>query len=361
MEYFNRYTSNTLAGSGNQHIFKNKHPDEVTTGRVFYKIFTGGCYHYSILFSNIIDSTYADGSQCHKNVVCDQWQIESLELAICDSCNCEEMVEVGPMQKLTFSGSPSKTVMPGEFFHTDEVLLDVKKGQYICLQMAFRGEKLPYHPESLLPIFVLEDGNWVPSKEMPVPGMIGCDRPVERRVAFLGDSITQGIGTVPNSYAHWNACLAERLGPQDAYWNLGIGYGRADDAASDGAWLFKAKQADVVMVCFGVNDILQGFEEKMVIKNLKTIAESLRACDVKVIIQTVPPFDYDDEKRPIWENVNHFIQTELAKEFFVFDNVPVLCDEKKGRHVAKYGGHPDAEGCALWAKAFYEALRQIDF
>lgn len=361
MEYFNRYTSNTLAGSGNQHIFKNKHPENVTVGRVFYKIFSGGCYHYSILFSNIIDSTFADGSQSHKNIVCDQWQIESLAVAVCDSCNCEEMVEVGEMLPLTFSGSPSKTVMPGEFFFTDEVLLDVRKGQYLCLQIAFRGEELPYHPESLLPLFTLENGKWIPDKEMPVPSMIGCDRTVNRRVAFLGDSITQGIGTEPNSYAHWNACLAELLGQQDAYWNLGIGYGRADDAASDGAWLFKAKQADAVIVCFGVNDILQGFEEKTIIRNLKSIADRLRACNIRVILQTVPPFDYDDEKRPVWENVNRFIQIELAKDYFVFDNVSVLCDETKGRHVAKFGGHSDAEGCALWAQAFYQALRRIDF
>lgn len=31
-------------------------------------------------------------------------------------------------------------------------------------------------------------------------GMIGCDRKVSAKIAYFGDSITQGIGTKENSY-----------------------------------------------------------------------------------------------------------------------------------------------------------------
>ncbi len=70
-----------------------------------------------------------------------------------------------------------------------------------------------------------------------------------------------------NSYEHWNAVVAENLGSQYGFWNLGLGYGRAADAATDGAWFFKAKQNDIVVVCYGVNDIFQGFTISEIQKN----------------------------------------------------------------------------------------------
>ena len=64
MTYFDKYVSNTCAGSGNQ-MFFNMNEDEVRTGRMFYKIFAGGEYNYSILFSNIIDTTFSNGAVSH--------------------------------------------------------------------------------------------------------------------------------------------------------------------------------------------------------------------------------------------------------------------------------------------------------
>ena len=63
--HLNTYASNTLAGSSNQHFFNsdcNTHK-----GRVFYKVYEKGEYNYSFLFTNIIASTYGDGSISHKN------------------------------------------------------------------------------------------------------------------------------------------------------------------------------------------------------------------------------------------------------------------------------------------------------
>lgn len=82
MEYFKQYVSNTVAGSGNQLYFSMK-DGEIRTGRVFYKIFSGGEYNYSVLFSNIIDSTYSDGSVSHKNLICDSWKIHSARIGKC--------------------------------------------------------------------------------------------------------------------------------------------------------------------------------------------------------------------------------------------------------------------------------------
>ncbi len=357
MRFFDHYVSNTSAGSGNQLFFLNDDPREIQKGRLLYKIFKGGKYKYSFLFSNIIDSTFSNGVLSSANMICDEWHIDGAGVCICDACELEDMDELKDFVSLTFDGNDSKLVHPGEFFASDAVELDAQSGQFLCLEISFHGKMIPYHEETIIPTFLLKNNVWKSANHMPFPAMIGCNKNVDARIAFLGDSITQGIGTENNSYMHWNARLAEMLGDRYAYWNLGIGYGRAADAATDGAWLFKAKQNDIVFVCYGVNDIMQGYSAEQIKTNLKRIVCKLKECGIKVVLQTIPPFDYDEVKKPIWIQINTFIKNELSEYCdLVYDNVPVLADEKRGSHFAKYNGHPNAEGCALWAKSLFEFL-----
>ena len=89
MSYFGEYSSNTCAGSGNQLLV-----DAVKgTGRVYYKVFAGGTYHYSILFSNTVDSTFADGSQCRRNVRGGNWEILEARVAVCPGALVGEDVQ----------------------------------------------------------------------------------------------------------------------------------------------------------------------------------------------------------------------------------------------------------------------------
>jgi len=365
MQYFEAYSSNTIAGSGNQHFFSLPQ-GEIKTGRAFYKIAAPGEYAYSLLFSNIIDSTYAKGDISHKNLVCDEWQIHFARIGKVSSLpsskpipemNLEEDIVISDWQELSFRGSQSKTVAPGEFFSSDPIPLAFKKGEYLCLELTFSGPMIPYHEESILPLFVKENGKWAYCKKMPLPGMIGCDRPVTARIGYIGDSITQGIGTPINAYSHWNALLSEKIGHEYAHWNLGLGYGRANDMASGGAWLYKAKQNDILFVCYGVNDILQGFSEEQIKKDLAAIVRSLKQLNKTVILQTIPPFNYADEKIETWLRLNDYIKTELAREVdLVFDNVPCLGQNEAQPYLARYGGHPDEVGCAAWAAAFFDFL-----
>lgn len=368
MEYFNQYNSNTLAGSGNQLYFTIPE-DEVRTGRIFYKITEQGEYNYSILFSNIIDSTYSDGSISQKNLKCSSWKIHNAKIGRCARFDTGKAVtelimdadvEVVDLTSITFDGRSDKTVMPGEFFSSDPVKMNFEKDDFLCIEMTFSGEMIPYHEESLLPVFVKDESGWRYSKQMPFAGMIGCDRTVKGRIAFIGDSITQGIGTELNSYMHWNAVLSKKLSGEYAYWNLGIGYGRANDAASDGAWLYKARQNDIVFVCYGVNDILQGFSEEQIKSDLTTIVTKLKESGIKVVLQTVPPFDYEGEKLQIWKRINLYIKEVLKDRVdIIFDNVPILGKNEEMPQTAIYGGHPNAEGCALWAEALYVAVKDF--
>ncbi len=362
MDFFDSFTSNTTAGSANQLYFTMK-DNEVHTGRVFYKITVGGTFGYSLLFSNVIDSTYADGSISRKNLECPGWSIHSARVGRCsriDDVQNGNSIEVFDFKDLTFDLKKQKDVKTGEIFCSDRTTLTFREGEYLCLEMTFSGKMIPYHEETLLPVFVKEKNGWTASKHMPFPGMIGCDRPIKKRIAFFGDSITQGCGTGINTYAHWNALLAQRIGKENAYWNLGIGYGRASDAASDGSWMYKAKQNDVIFVCLGVNDVFHSDSAQTIIKDVERIVDILKAEGKTVILQTLPPFDCTGTCLERWSRVNDYIRNNLSSKVkLVFDTVPVLAKNEKEPHMAKYGGHPDAEGCRKWADSLYEAIKDI--
>lgn len=371
IRFFETYSSNTCAGSGNQLWFSST---EVCTGRVFYRIEAGGTYNYSFLFSNILDSTYSNGARSHKNLICDGWHIHGARVGRCKSMTANDVTQmtvadeaenraadivVSELKTLTFDGRKDKAVAPGEFFCSDPIGLTFEAHEYLCLELTYSGSCIPYHEETLLPVFTRHEGVWQYDKHVPFAGMIGCDRRVKERVAYLGDSITQGIGTAANSYSHWNAVLSEKLGTEYAFWNLGLGYGRAEDAASDGAWLYKAKKNQTVFVCYGVNDILQGRAEDSIKSDLAHIVDVLKQNGLRVVLQTVPPFDYTGDNVQKWERINAFIVSELAPRVDVlFDNVPILGNSDTPS-AARFGGHPNAQGCRAWAEALYEAVRPL--
>ena len=357
-EFFRDFHSNTLAASGNQSWFETE--GAAVVGRVFYRVFAGGEYRYSLLFSDAMDSTFSDGQHSHVNQVLGDWEIVSARVGIVARADMEGFDEPSEWKTLTFDGAPSKAVAPGESFATDPVVLRTEKDAYLCLETTVRGARVPCHPETLLPSFVKTEDGWTRSVNTLFAGMVGCDRPVKLRVAYLGDSITQGCGTKYNTYEHWNAVLSEALGTDCAFWNLGLGYARARDAATDGGWLYKAKQNDLVVVCMGVNDMPREASAEAIMQSLQTIVRKLREAGVRVLLQTIPPFNYPEGLRERWLMVNDWIRSTLAGEAdALFDVVPVLSESPERPYMARYGGHPDGTGCAAWAAALKPTLSAL--
>lgn len=115
MNFFEKYCSNTVGGSGNQSYFSTG--GNVETGRVYYRITAGGTFGYSILFSNTVDSTYADGTFSHRNLICDSWELMEARIGRCtdirelDLSNSEqEPPDVTEWKPLLFDGNVSCTV-----------------------------------------------------------------------------------------------------------------------------------------------------------------------------------------------------------------------------------------------------------
>ncbi len=356
-DFFNKIASNTLAGSSNQHFFCPENPQEVYTGRVFYKVFQGGRYNYSFLFSSILDSSFWEGSNRNAEIV--GWEIVRAQVGISKSCSLEEMPDVGQWQPLFFEGKRNKRVETAELFASDALVFCAEKDEYICLEISYRGENIPRHYENWIAAFIKEGKTWKPSNQVVFANMVACDRAVKKRIAFLGDSITQGIGVEKNSYKNWCALLAEKLGEEYAFWNLGIGFATANDAATDGVWLHKAKRNDIVFVCFGVNDIFRIQNTEQTKRDLLKIIQLLKEAGCKIVLQTPPPFNFTDDNLKRWKEIVAYIKEELSKLVDVFyDCIPILEDEQvEGK--AKYNGHPDEIGCALWANALYDVVQNI--
>lgn len=347
-EFFRGFFSDTAAASSNQKMTEFTVPHE-TVGRIAYRLSQGG-EKYALLFANEIDSTYSDGSVSRANDIGEPWEILSLRVGLANAWDGEPTV----WHTVTFDGKAGRTVTDPAPFCCDPIVLNGQKGQYFIYEITFRGTKYPYHEEMVLNVRTKDaNGAWQADKRVPVPLMIGCDRPLTKRVGFIGDSITQGCGTVYESYTHWVAGIEKELDDGIGVWDLGIGFARGYDAATDGCWLARAKRCDLVNVCFGVNDLLRGRTADQVKADLKTVIRLLKQAGCQTVIFTVPPFDMVDEKRAYWYEVNDYIRTELSREADgFFDFARVLGQPAPNEYASVYGGHPNAEGCALLAKAY---------
>ena len=96
-DYYAQYVSNTLAGTSNQ-LYYNQ--GVKATAYAFYRIFAAGQFDYSLLYTNTIDSTYADGSISKCNDPCGKWYIESLSVSPVNEITTADLPEI----QLTFNG-----------------------------------------------------------------------------------------------------------------------------------------------------------------------------------------------------------------------------------------------------------------
>ena len=342
-EFYRIFSSDCTAGCGNQLLAKLDKP-VTKTGRCWFKLSHGG-ENYALLFSNVIDSTYDDGSISRPGDAGGDWTIQGMRVGLCKGFKEEPAL----WKTVTFDGTEEKKVSGREIFGSDPISLNARAGEWLCYEISFTGSCFPYHEEAVLTM--------LPDKQMPLPLMIGSDRKVSERIGFLGDSITQGCGTEDDSYTHWVAKIAEKLPESCSVWNLGIGYARAADAATDGEWLKRAKQCDKVHVCFGVNDTLRNYRAEEILQNLQRIVSKLKEAGCRVILLTLPPFDLEGEQRIQWQKVNKTIRESLSKEADgLFDIAAVLGQAAPNEHLCIYGGHPNAYGCAVVAEAYLQQM-----
>lgn len=357
---FKKYVSNTSCANGTSYLIESTNGKKEY--RVYIKPLVYGSFKWRFFFINSVNSTFAQGELTHANMPGGNWNIHRAGVGISSSLDANEPLE--SITSVTFGGSPSKAVAPDEKFWSDEISLEINDG-YLVWEWEIEGENIPSMPDEIYSAFSRsEAGAWESEWNKAMPCLFGCARPYKKRVAFLGDSITAGCGTKKDAYEMWVGRIAEAIKDDYPVWNLGLGFGRGSDCASDGSWLYKAKQADVVVITYGVNDILSGQYAKgrgssagEIVEWTELMVTKLQEAGIDVIIATIPPFCYDNRQRWEWRCANLGLMT-LAKQrgCRIYDIESSLDTEPlKGDY--PYGEHPNGEGCRL----AYEKFKQTFF
>jgi hypothetical protein len=158
------------------------------------------------------------------------------------------------------------------------------------------------------------------------------------------------------------ARIADGLGPEVGVWNLGAGWARAADAASDGYWLWKAKRCDQVAVILGVNDIINSARTAgEILGDLATLIARLKENrpDATVLLFTVPAFNLGGQAYATWRQINDTIlAAPPAGADRVFDIAAVQAQPPPNDGLIKPGftnggdPHPNDVASAAIAEAF---------
>lgn len=327
-------------------------------------------------FSNAVDSTWEHGAVAWAGRLGGSWRIEAACVAdggTEQACHFDENSRV----EVTFDGSREKNVYPGEQFYSDPVKLMLPDGHDLIFSWTISAEpgaSVPYNTEQMLVTAydapgTLADqpgasGFSTSENLLVLPAWIGYRKEAGQKLVFFGDSITQGVRTAQDGYDYWVAKIANQLGPSCGVLNLGSGWARAYDASTNTAWLEKAKQGGSrVVLCLGVNDIDIGCRTaEQLLGDLQQIITLLRSHNpsVEIVLCTVPPFNFAEEREHVWRTVNERIRSQgLEGVSRVFDIAEVLSQPVPNEHLlqprfmsSEFDPHPNGLAGTEIADAF---------
>ena len=361
---FEVYQSNSITPSSANYALKSADGKPVQqTFRGVYKIQEFGELEYKFYFSNNVDSTFSNGSHSYRNMPTESFKIISASVGT--SKVAQGLGKISDFKTLTFDGQTERNVAAGEMFWSDAILLNVASGAYLVFEWTVEYTVIAAtnSENASCLLYDYSSGRLGLTSSAPMPALIGAKRDNSLRVAFIGDSITMGIGTGAGTHRFWAAKITEKAGTDISFWNLGVGFARANDAVNSPAWLEKAKNNDLIVICFGVNDIQSGPYQypsqrtaKQIANDIDIIAQTCKEAGCEVIIFSTPPFTYSDSvKVKIWQDLTVKLK-ELAEnkgyDFFDFASYLGKADDPA---TPAYGGHPNEQGCEVVANAFMES------
>ncbi len=354
-----KFVSNVPLGTGTNYILEGKHHGKY---RVFLPVELPGDFMWRISYINSVNSTFADGSVAFANREGGNFRIVSARIADGGVYGEPSPGFEPEWKEITFGGNSSYDVKPGEKLSGDPVRVNIPEGHSLAFEWELDGENIPCTPDSQAYAYEFTD-SWKPAGNCPLPALFACDRPYKKRIAFLGDSITQGCGTSRGKVEMWAGRIAMML-PEYSTWNLGLGYARASDCATCGDWLYKAKQNDVVIVTLGVNDFYHGAFRAgrpstagETAAWVETVIKELKNSGVEVILSMIPPFDFTAPKFAEWRAFE-LATPSLAKMYGcrIYDIESSLDADPNlgGKYI--YGSHPDGRGGLAAAEKFRETF-----
>ena len=364
---FKQYPSNVPLGTCHNHILHFTEPRRLIA-RVYMRCLSYEVDTWRFWFSNAVDSTFGGigAHEAHRDEEGGFWRILSARIGdggVYEPAFMPSPAPVTNWTPVTFDGQGEKQVSPCERFWSDEAKLTLPEGHLLVWEWELEGNGIPCTPDSQAATFVAYEGGEPGFQLMcPMPDRFGAKREVMGHVAFWGDSITQGCGTGNHLYEMWAGRIALALGKDYGFWNIGLGWARGSDAADGTSWAYKAAQNDTVCIVHGVNDIISGHygtnrgdSPEEILATLRKNIRALQARGIRVILFTIPPFDYSADRYAVWRALREVYPTlaqELGVELFDF-SATLDADPPYGNQYP-YGAHPNGEGGRIAAEAFLQ-------
>lgn len=351
---FTTYVSNTVVSTGNNFYIEKA---ENITYRAYLPVEQYGELEYKFFFTNMVDSTYAKGKNAFVGKDGGAYTVSNAVIADGGTSTEDEITNRTPV---TFGGKETKEVAADESYWSDPVTMNIPEGHYMVWEWTVSGEGIPCNKmASLTSTASSADGETFQfCDEIPLPQIIGAKRDVKHTVAAIGDSITQGCQTEQMKYEFWASKISTQLGSDVAFFNCGLGWARASDAASNENWLSRVSQYDTVIVAFGTNDIVSGkyggkkSTAEEIEGYLDTIVSYLTEKGCDVILFNAPPQDFKETNEGIRTALNEKIPAIAEKYGAKFFDFSALLSTEDEPGKAVYGGHPNGEGGTVVADAF---------
>lgn len=351
---FTTYVSNTVVSTGNNFYIEKA---ENITYRAYLPVEEYGELEYKFFFTNTVDSTYTKGKIAFVGKSGGSYTISNATVADGGTGVEDEITNRTPV---TFGGKETKEVTADESYWSDPVTMNIPEGHYMVWEWTVSGEGIPCNKmSSLTSTASSADGETFEfCDEIPLPQIIGAKRDVKHTVAAIGDSITQGCQTEQMKYEFWASKISTQLGSDVAFFNCGLGWARASDAASNENWLSRVSQYDTVIVAFGTNDIVSGkyggkkSSAEEIDEYLDAIVSYLTEKGCDVILFNAPPQNFKETNEGIRTALNEKIPAIAEKYGAKFFDFSALLSTEDEPGKAVYGGHPNGEGGTVVADAF---------
>jgi len=305
-------------------------------------------------------------------------------------------IAAGSSRPLTFDGRRSVSIPPGAVLLSDPVAIAVPALADIVVDIHIPGDTgagpspLTMHGNARQTSYVSNTGNHVGAAELPVkettgswffltrvevaaPGPVGV-------IAGLGDSITEGNGSTPDTNGRWPDYLAKRLmartGARFGFANGGIGGNRVLSGGSPNALARFDRdvlaQPGVTHVIFteGINDIRITAQNPNsipladLIAGHKQIIERAHAAGLKIIGGTLVPWEgtqgWTKETNETRMALNTWIRTSKAYDGVIDFDAAIRDPAQPSRILATFDSgdhlHPNNAGYEAMANAIDLAL-----
>lgn len=358
---FTTYVSNTVVSTGNNFYIEKA---ENITYRAYLPVEEYGELEYKFFFTNTVDSTYTKGKIAFVGKSGGSYTISNATVADGGTGVEDEITNCTPV---TFGGKETKEVAADESYWSDPVTMNIPEGHYMVWEWTVSGEGIPCNKmSSLTSTASSADGETFEfCDEIPLPQIIGAKRDVKHTVAAIGDSITQGCQTEQMKYEFWASKISTQLGSDVAFFNCGLGWARASDAASNENWLSRVSQYDTVIVAFGTNDIVSGkyggkkSSAEEIDEYLDAIVSYLTEKGCDVILFNAPPQDFKETNEGVRTALNEKIPAIAEKYGAKFFDFSALLSTEDEPGKAVYGGHPNGEGGTVVADAFVKQFGSL--